>query len=497
MSALPNPPQTDFSQQKPLTLNEGFQRPEEPQEIDILSDDDMLKKAAMDPRGSREIAPYGSYEAVDQALTNGYYTGLEALDFGTLPDGTPAALFTDKNGQRQAIRMTQQQWFAAMQQRADARIGMAQQMRTQRDAKRLGPAIQQMTRELESYAPGFGEFAALGLERDPAGTYSTVQSFYDRVKRGDREAAREMQMQADKVGLQVGQSLAETWATQTNDNYATMQRGFVENESIPEEIRAQRVQEIKRWQMNTNRFALLAPPVGGIRRQASFPSWYFSQSNPGALDDLADMAIQTVGHDSIMGIAEQQRIPLLLQEAQRLTRNIGWTMPFNSADINIVSQVLAQRLMRAPRFQIVQPTDISRASPYEQAGIAGGVSEMRSGQAQEQYATEMQRAKLRGEQARGERTMSEAQRAAASAEESRATTEAIRGTQPAGGGATQMSLSADAMSRLEAAGIRIPQGVDPMGYLADTAEQLAASGNPTDRARLMSLYRIISELQTR
>ena len=510
MSAMPNMPEpTDFSQQPPLTLNEGFQRPVEEKQVDVLDDDEMLRKAAMDPRGSKEIAPYGSYEAVDQALSNGYYTGLEAMDFGTLPDGTPAALFTDKNGQRQAIRMTNEQWFAAMQQRAEGRISMAQQMRRTRDAKRLQAPVAQMAKELEAYAPGLSEFASIGLERDPMGTYSTIQRFYDRATAGDREAIAEMRQMADRTQLEVSQSLADNWAVQTNEQYAMMQRGFVENESIPEEIRAQRVQEIKRWQMNTNRFALLAPPAAGIKRMASFPSYYFSQSNPGALDDLADMAIQQVGYDSIMGIAQQQRIPLLLQEAQRLTRNIGWTMPYNAADIDIVSQTIANRLSRAPRFQIQPQDQIGQMSPYSQAGIRGGVSEMRRGQAQEQYQQDLEQAKLQREQAMGERTMQEGRRAGAQAtvseEEARLLREGTGAStgapsapaRGAGAAAAAGTMPAQLRMQLQDAGIQIPEGVDPMSFLADTAEQLAASTNPTDRARLGIIYRIAAQLRNR
>jgi hypothetical protein len=492
MSAMPNMPEpTDFSKQPPLTLNEGFQRPVEEPQVDILDDDEMLKKASMDPRGSRDIAPFGTYQAVEQALESGYYTGLEALDFGTLPDGTPAALFTDKSGQRQAIRMTSERWFAAMQQRAQGRIEMAQTMRRARDAKRLEAPVLQMTKELESYAPGFGEYAMLGLERDPQGTYATVQSFYDRIKANDRAAVREMQKMADGTQLQVAQELADSWAAQTNDDYAMMQRGFIENESIPEEIRAQRVQEIKRWQMNTNRFALLAPPAAGIRRMASFPSYYFSQSNPGALDDLADMAIQKVGYDTVMGISDSQRIPLLVQEAQRLTRNIGWTVPFSAADIDIVSQTLASRLARAPRFQITPPDQLGQRSQFEQAGVRGAVSEMRSGQAQERMASEMQRAKLAREQAGTQRTSAEAQKAAAEAE-------LLRGggaspTPQASGSATAPALSVQAINRLRDAGIVIPEGVDPLEFLADTADSLK-SGGPAEKARLKLIYDIVSTM---
>lgn len=474
-----------FANQPPMRLNDGFMRQETPSEPDMLFDDESMKKAAMDPRGSREIAPYGTYQAVDQALTNGYYTGLEALDFGTLPDGTPAALFTDQKGQRQAIRMTTEQWFAALQQRAEGRIAMAQSIRRQQEAKRLSAPVEAMARELEEYAPGFSEYAALGLERDPNGTYVAVQKYYDRVKANDREAIVEMRQQADKTQLMVAQGLADNWATSTGENYALMQRGFVEDESIPEEIRAQRVQEIKRWQMNANRFALLAPPAAGIRRMASFPSYYYSQSNPGALDDLADMAIQTVGYDNVMGMSQNQRIPMLVQQAQRLTRDIGWSMPFSQADIDIVSQTIADRLVRAPRTQI-QP-DMGQMNQFERAGVRGGVAEMRSGQAEQQYQRQMAQAKLQGERARAARTGAEAEFKQA---ETRAMTAPPEGAAPAAP-AQEQGISVDQDAAIRAAAQRL--GIR-LGNTGSLVNDIRSSRMTPDQRRAFQQY--ISDLQS-
>ena len=474
-----------FANQPPMRLNDGFMRQETPSEPDMLFDDESMKKAAMDPRGSREIAPYGTYQAVDQALTNGYYTGLEALDFGTLPDGTPAALFTDQKGQRQAIRMTTEQWFAALQQRAEGRIAMAQSIRRQQEAKRLSAPVEAMARELEEYAPGFSEYAALGLERDPNGTYVAVQKYYDRVKANDREAIVEMRQQADKTQLMVAQGLADNWATSTGENYALMQRGFVEDESIPEEIRAQRVQEIKRWQMNANRFALLAPPAAGIRRMASFPSYYYSQSNPGALDDLADMAIQTVGYDNVMGMSQNQRIPMLVQQAQRLTRDIGWSMPFSQADIDIVSQTIADRLVRAPRTQI-QP-DMGQMNQFERAGVRGGVAEMRSGQAEQQYQRQMAQAKLQGERARAARTGAEAEFKQA---ETRAMTAPPEGAAPAAP-AQEQGISVDQDTAIRAAAQRL--GIR-LGNTGSLVNDIRSSRMTPDQRRAFQQY--ISDLQS-
>jgi hypothetical protein len=342
-----------------------------------------------------------------------------------------------------------------------------------------------MARELEEYAPGFSEYAALGLERDPNGTYVAVQKYYDRVKANDREAIVEMRQQADKTQLMVAQGLADNWATSTGENYALMQRGFVEDESIPEEIRAQRVQEIKRWQMNANRFALLAPPAAGIRRMASFPSYYYSQSNPGALDDLADMAIQTVGYDNVMGMSQNQRIPMLVQQAQRLTRDIGWSMPFSQADIDIVSQTIADRLVRAPRTQI-QP-DMGQMNQFERAGVRGGVAEMRSGQAEQQYQRQMAQAKLQGERARAARTGAEAEFKQA---ETRAMTAPPEGAAPAAP-AQEQAISVDQDTAIRAAAQRL--GIR-LGNTGSLVNDIRSSRMTPDQRQAFQQY--ISDLQS-
>jgi hypothetical protein len=357
-------------------------------------DDKALKAAALDHRGSRQIAPYGTYEAVDAAIQHGYYTGLEALDFGTLPDGTPAALFTDQRGQRQAIRMSQEQWSAGLQTRAQARIAMAKQMRNQQESQRLMPAVEKMAQELESVAPGFMDFAAMNMETDPRATYSNIQNMYDKFKAGDRQVMRELAKAADQTSLQVGQSQAESWAKQQNEMMTTQAEGVIDDESIPEEFKAQMVQDLRRKQADVNRFALLAPPVGGIRRTASFPSWYASQSNPGAIDDLADQSIKGVGYQNISGLPRPQQIQFLLQRSMEISRGIGWSMPFGQGDIAMVSNALDRRLQAYQPMQMMQPNQVAGNQAPEAQQIRGTMSQMQRGQQEREQATRMSEAKI-------------------------------------------------------------------------------------------------------
>jgi hypothetical protein len=380
---------------------DGFMRPAQPQQQpDPLMDDELLKKAALDHRGSKQIAPYGTYESVDAALTNGFYTGLEALDFGVLPDGTPAALFTDKRGQRQAVRMSQEQWSAGLQTRAQARIAMAKQMRNQQESQRLMPAVEKMAQELETAAPGFMDYAAMNMENDPRGTYSMVQSMYDKFKAGDRQVMREMAKVADQTSLQVGQAQAESWAKNKNEIMTTQAEGIMDDDSIPDEFKAQYLQDLRRKQASTNRFALLAPPVGGIRRTASFPSWYASQSNPGAIDDLADTTITDVGYQNIAQLPRPQQIQFLMQRSMAISREIGWSMPFGQADIAMVSNALDRRLQSMSPPPMMQPNQVAGNQAPEAQQIRGTMSQMQRGQQEREQATRQTEAKIAETEAR-------------------------------------------------------------------------------------------------
>lgn len=374
---------------------DGFMRPAQPQQQpDPLMDDELLRKAALDHRGSRQIAPFGTYESVDAALTNGFYTGLEALDFGVLPDGTPAALFTDKRGQRQAVRMSQEQWSAGLQTRAQARIAMAKQMRNQQESQRLMPAVEKMGQEMETAIPGFMDYAALNMENDPRGTYSMVQSMYDKFKAGDKQVMREMAKAADQASLQVGQAQAESWAKNKNEVLTTQAEGIMDDDSIPEEFKAQYVQELRRKMASNNRFAFLTPPVGGIRRTASFPSWYASQSNPGAIDDLADTTITDVGYQNIAQLPRPQQIQFLMQRSMAISREIGWSMPFGQADIAMVSNALDRRLQSMSPPPMMQPNQVAGNQSPQAQEIRGTMSQMQRGQQEREQATQMAQAKI-------------------------------------------------------------------------------------------------------
>jgi hypothetical protein len=380
---------------------DGFVRPaQQAEQPDPLMDDKALKAAALDHRGSRQIAPYGTYEAVDAAIQHGYYTGLEALDFGTLPDGTPAALFTDQRGQRQAIRMSQEQWSAGLQTRAQARIAMAKQMRNQQESQRLMPAVEKMAQELESVAPGFMDFAAMNMETDPRATYSNIQNMYDKFKAGDKQVMREMAKAADQASLQVGQAQAESWDKQQEEMDIAQAEGVMDDESIPEEFKAQLVRDLRRKSFERKRFALNAPLTGNVRRTASFPSWYASQSNPGAIDDLANQAINGVGYQNISGLPRPQQIQFLMQRSMEISRAIGWTVPFGQGDIAMVSNALDRRLQAYQPLQMMQPNQVAGNQAPEAQQIRGTMSQMQRGQQEREQATRQTEAKIAETEAR-------------------------------------------------------------------------------------------------
>ena len=380
---------------------DGFMRPaQQAQQPDSLMDDEALKAAALDHRGSRQIAPYGTYEAVDAAIQNGYYTGLEALDFGTLPDGTPAALFTDKRGQRQAIRMSQEQWSAGLQTRAQARIAMAKQMRNQQESQRLMPAVEKMAQELESVAPGFMDFAAMNMETDPRATYSNIQNMYDKFKAGDRKVMQELEKVVNQASLTIGQGMAETWAKNTNEISTAQAEGVMDDESIPPLFKAQYIQRLKRKQLSVNRFAMLTPPEGGIRRTVSFPSWYASQSDPGAIDDLADTTINLVGYETVAQLPRPQQIQFLMQRSMAISREIGWSMPFGQGDIAMVSNALDRRLQAMSPPPMMQPNQLAGNQSPEAQQIRGTMSQMQRGQQEREQATRQTEAKIAETEAR-------------------------------------------------------------------------------------------------
>jgi hypothetical protein len=257
-----------------------------------------------------------------------------------------------------------------------------------------------MAQELETAAPGFMDYAAMNMENDPRGTYSMVQSMYDKFKAGDRQVMREMAKVADQTSLQVGQAQAESWAKNKNEIMTTQAEGIMDDDSIPDEFKAQYLQDLRRKQASTNRFALLAPPVGGIRRTASFPSWYASQSNPGAIDDLADTTINDVGYQNIAQLPRPQQIQFLMQRSMAISREIGWSMPFGQADIAMVSNALDRRLQSMSPPPMMQPNQVAGNQAPEAQQIRGTMSQMQRGQQEREQATRQTEAKIAETEAR-------------------------------------------------------------------------------------------------
>ena len=380
---------------------DGFMRPaQQQQQPDPLMDDELLKKAALDHRGSRQIAPFGTYESVDAALTNGFYTGLEALDFGVLPDGTPAALFTDKRGQRQAVRMSQEQWSAGLQTRAQARIAMAKQMRNQQEAERLMPAVEKMAQELEGVAPGIGDFVAMNMETDPRATFANMQAMYDKYKAGDRKVMQELEKAVNGASLKVAQGLADNAVKIKTEQITTRIEGVVDDPSIPDAVKAQLIIDAKRSIGKFTQFAYLAPLDGSIVRTASFPSWYASQSNSAAIDELAETAIDDVGYRNLASIPAPQQVQFLLQRAMKLTNEIGWKVPFGQGDIAMVSNALARKLQAYQPQQMMQPNQVEGNQSPQAQEIRGTMSQMQRGQQEREQATQMAQAKIAETEAR-------------------------------------------------------------------------------------------------
>jgi hypothetical protein len=244
------------------------------------------------------------------------------------------------------------------------------------------------------------DYAAMNMENDPRGTYSMVQSMYDKFKAGDKQVMREMAKAADQTSLQVGQAQAENWAKNKNEMMTTQAEGIMDDDSIPEEFKAQYLQDLRRKQASTNRFALLAPPVGGIRRTASFPSWYASQSNPGAIDDLADTTINDVGYQNIAQLPRPQQIQFLMQRSMAISREIGWSMPFGQADIAMVSNALDRRLQSMSPPQMMQPTQVAGNQSPQAQEIRGTMSQMQRGQQEREQTTRQTEAKIAETEAR-------------------------------------------------------------------------------------------------
>lgn len=451
MTALPNMPQVPQPPELLAAPNEGLARPAaQEQAYDPLRDPDALRTAAFDHRGSKQIAPFGSWEAVGAALSDGYYTGLEAMDFGTLPDGTPAALFTDQNGQRQAIRMSAEHWTAALQQRAKGRMDMAQQMRIAEDAKRLGPAIQQMSKTVESVVPGYSAYASVIAERDPVAAFTAVQRASQAIE-GQRQAEiAAMRAEVDGFRMELNSASAQKWMETNASAYQDMAQGFLNDETIPMPQRMQRAGEVYRWQKNLEYFIGYIPPSGEMGSTMSFPT-FFSTVNPdiGAIEDLVDVSMSLLGPSNINSYPIEQQTMWVVQKAQEAARNIGWTVPFSRMDIDNISAVYQRKAAMRNGMAIGQPP--AAQGPYQQAQERGQVGRFQAAQAQAQYEAAMREAELQQQQATAQKTGAEAQRTQAQTaserqrsdrtqaqvEQTMAETQLMRGEQPVPGPASQ------------------------------------------------------------
>jgi hypothetical protein len=368
-----------------------------------LRDSEAIAREAMDQRGSRTIAPYGSFEAAQLAIDHGHYTALESFDFGTTPDGTPVAMFTDKNGMKQAIRLSSEQWFAMLNQRAQGRVEFAQKLRNKQDAQRLAPAMEQMVKELEPYAPGIGVAMQLGMDRDPMQTYNSLQGSYARLKAGDRAEMMRLQDMADKSQMEVNDHLAEGFVKNQTQVFEQMALGFMDNPNIPNEYKANRLQQIQRWTYDTQRFAALRPPVATAARNASFATYYMQNGNEGAINDLADMVLRETTINGLDSVPVAQRMPMLVSMAQQYARHIGWPKAFDAQDADVVANAIVRRAMTSQRVQIMAPM-YSQPGGTEFTAAAGRGMQTQMQDVQQQRAAQMdlQQAKIASEQARAQ-----------------------------------------------------------------------------------------------
>lgn len=376
------------------------QAPDQSRALEALTfDRKNILDVATDLRGSRRIAPQGSMRAAIAGIEDGNLEGLESLDFGSLPDGTPAASFTDENGKRQVIQLTPGQFFGGLQTRAANRAEIARRIQLQRQAEHLAPRMAPMVQELDQAIPGISAYAEMGLSEDPMGTFETLMRVYTGIKEGEREALLAANKMADMAALKSAQSSAELYAQHERDYLAESARGFITDESVPEDIRASRIQDIRRQQYEVDRFALLAPPTGTAARMASMPTYYLGQGQTEPIRELARNTIRSMGRGSIESLGPQG-VAFAVQRAQRLASQIGWRMAWNKADVDIVASAIASELSG---YAGMERQQMDRAN---QMGLAGQVRETNEETAAKRAGMaagmEMDRAKIDTERARAE-----------------------------------------------------------------------------------------------
>lgn len=538
MTALPpvQPPQVAAAPQ----ANDGIMRPDQPQDglPELLRDPKSLQQAAMDPRGSREIAPFGTYEAVGQALQNGYYTGLEALDFGTLPDGTPAAVFTDQNGRRQAIKLSYEQWSAAMNQRSRARMDMAQRLRTVQDAQRLGPAIQEMAKSVETMVPGYGAFAQMMTERDPTTAFSAVQAAYGAIQAKNAEEIAKMRQQIDEFNLELIDANAANFIETTSQAYEDQALGLLNDESIPMEQRNLMASQVYKRRKTLEYFQGYRPPSARIAQGVSFPTFFSSGSgaNPEAVGDLVDAAMALLGQTNLDTMSPEMQTHFVVQKAQETARQFGWGVPFNRMDMDLIAQNYMGRFQMGGRFmgQGGMGREPQILPQFAQAEQRGQVARVESMQGQQRMERDMQRAKLETErakgtprirlmeaerqlklariddmEARGVLTAAQAAKERALAERAMAETDIMAGREPgqrpaeapaperaASQASSARSSVQDFVERARIAGFQVPDAQDIDGaVLQQITQELLADTTPDGRQRLMAWRDLVAGLR--
>ena len=118
--------------------------------------------------GNPQYAGQPSFGRAVSGIENGDFQGLEMMDFGALADGTPAASFTDEDGQRQVIKLTVPQWMGAIEHRSQSRKQLEEERKLDAKRKAFVPYFNNMAKKVTAAQdPDIGGYLAAMYQVDP------------------------------------------------------------------------------------------------------------------------------------------------------------------------------------------------------------------------------------------------------------------------------------------------------------------------------------------
>jgi hypothetical protein len=118
--------------------------------------------------GNPQYAGPPSFGRAVSGIENGDFQGLEMMDFGALADGTPAASFTDEDGQRQVIKLTVPQWMGAIEHRSQSRKQLEEERKLDAKRKAFVPYFNNMAKKVTAAQdPDIGGYLAAMYQVDP------------------------------------------------------------------------------------------------------------------------------------------------------------------------------------------------------------------------------------------------------------------------------------------------------------------------------------------